>query len=178
MLTRFGVLLALAASTTPVALAYNASFSPNVDLLQSQFAQSLADRPKDCPPWCVSPQARSLIGPRVLIGTALTVSCRRSVALSLPSAVAQAESASALLVSPATIVYNRVRYFRQHGRIGNADDGDWIVCGSLAGGIHRPAKDDKPCKCDKGWEGINCNGMCYSAGGTRFLGTMLIGYSV
>ncbi|TGZ85245.1 hypothetical protein EX30DRAFT_337635 [Ascodesmis nigricans] len=31
------------------------------------------------------------------------------------------------------------------------------LCGSLAGGDHRPPKGDKPCQCDEGWGGINCN---------------------
>jgi ABC-type multidrug transport system ATPase subunit len=32
------------------------------------------------------------------------------------------------------------------------------LCGSLAGGKDRPLRDgNKPCECEKGWEGINCN---------------------
>jgi hypothetical protein len=55
------------------------------------------------------------------------------------------------------------------------------VCGSLARGDNRPVREEKQCKCDDGWTGINCNvctddhvcnaftptgdgGVCYTGG--------------
>ena len=33
----------------------------------------------------------------------------------------------------------------------------FTVCGSLARGKDRPMRDGRTCKCDDGWDGINCN---------------------
>ena len=54
MLPSLSAVLLLAASLAGPAMSArnsSAAVSPNYDLLKSQYAWSLDDRPKDCPPW-------------------------------------------------------------------------------------------------------------------------------
>ncbi|KAI5803882.1 hypothetical protein EDC01DRAFT_686992 [Geopyxis carbonaria] len=119
MLRSLGGYVLLATSVATTAAAFNASVSPNIDLLNAQHAFSLLERPPECPPCfnCLLPD----------------FGCKQSAPCSSSNGRCECPPGFA------------------------GDDCLQPLCGSLGAGDHRPAKGDKPCECDAGWGGINCN---------------------